>query len=262
MNVQEGNCPLLISVPHAGTLIPAEIKERMAPEALFLPDTDWFVDKLYGWATVLGATLISTPWSRYLVDLNRPSDDSPLYDQPGTSLVPDTTFCGHPIYRDGEKPGAEEVEKRVNLYWRPYHELLTELLAAMKERHGYAILLDGHSIRSKLPGLFEGELPELNLGTNEGKSAARGLCDRAWQVLEASSFEAVRDARFTGGYITRNYGRPEEGVHAVQLEIAQRAYMQEFPPHWESARAEKLIDVLKAFVGELEAWTPDDANGS
>lgn len=257
ISVQEGRSPLLISVPHAGTLIPPEVKERMRPETLFLPDTDWFVDKLYGWAPVEGAGLIVTPWSRYLIDLNRPPDDSPLYERGGSSLVPQETFEGDPIYREGMAPDRYEIEERLENHWRPYHDHLGRMLDRIKARHGHAVLLDGHSIRSVLPKLFEGELPNLNLGSNDGASAAPGLVDTAWNLLVDSGFRAVRDGRFKGGYITRHYGRPAEGVHAIQLEIAQRSYMPEFPPQWDRARSMPLIELLKRLVAALQAWRPD-----
>lgn len=257
LQVHEGKTPLVVSVPHAGTLIPAEIKERMKPEALFLPDTDWFVDKLYGWAPVEGASLITTPWSRYVIDLNRPPDNAPMYDRPGTSLVPESTFTGASIYREGQAPGEAEVEERLEQFWRPYHDRLNHLVERARERHGFAVVLDGHSIRSELPRLFDGVLAHLNLGSNDGESAACGLVDTAWDVLSRSDFVAVRDGRFKGGYITRHYGRPDEGVHAIQLEIAQRIYMPEFPPQWDRARASRLVRVLKELVAAVRAWTPD-----
>lgn len=257
IEVHEGKSPLVISVPHAGTLIPPEIKERMQPETLFLPDTDWFVDRLYAWAPVEGAALISTPWSRYVIDLNRPPDDAPMYDRPGTSLVPETTFTGVPLYREGMAPDRQEIDDRLERYWHTYHKQLAELLERTLERHGHAVLLDGHSIRSVLPNLFEGELPHLNLGTNDGASAAPELADAIWDLLAGSDFRAVRDRRFKGGYITRHYGRPDRGVHALQLEIAQRTYMPEFPPQWDRARSRPLIDLLKRMVAALQAWRPD-----
>ena len=144
IKLQEGNSALVISVPHAGTLIPADIMERMQPETLFLPDTDWFVDKLYGWAPAEGISLIVTPWSRYVIDLNRPPDNAPLYKVPGSSLVPDTTFAGARIYREGQDPDEDEIQERLECYWRPYHDCLAEHLETVRERHGYAVLLDGH----------------------------------------------------------------------------------------------------------------------
>ncbi len=256
ISVQEGDSPLLISVPHAGTLIPAEIKDRMRPESLFLPDTDWFVDKLYAWAQVEHASLVTTAWSRYVIDLNRPPDDASMYERPGTGLVPLGTFCGTPIYQAGREPDDEEVSHRLTRFWRPYHAHLRSQLDRICSMHGFAVLLDGHSIRSVLPLLFEGELPHLNVGSYGGATADPSLVDTVCALLEASDYSAVRDGRFKGGYITRHYGRPQDGVHAIQLEIAQRTYMAEFPPRWDLARARPLIKLLKQVVMALEAWRP------
>lgn len=261
IHYQEGQTPLLISVPHAGTMIPADIKDRLEPETLFLPDTDWFVDKLYAWAPIEGASLISTPWSRYVIDVNRPPDNAPLYHRPGSSLVPEKTFCGMTLYRDGRAPDEAEINDRLERYWRPYHQKLGRAIESIRQRHGHVVLLDAHSIRSVLPEIFEGELPHLNLGSNDGASAAPSLVEAAWDVLLTSDFRAVRDARFKGGYITRQYGRPEDGVHAIQLEIAQRTYMPEFPPQWDRARSHELIKVLKRLVYVLENWRPDSSTG-
>lgn len=256
--IKKGGSPLLVSVPHAGTMIPTEIRETLEPEALFLPDTDWFVDKLFGWVAVEGASLVATPWSRYVIDVNRPPDDAPLYAGNTTGLVPKMTFCGFQIYKEGRYPEAEEIARRLKEYWRPYHEALQAQLAEIKARHGYAILLDAHSIRSQLPDVFEGRLPHLNLGTNSGASAVPSLIDQVWQMLDSSNFSAVKDGRFKGGYIVRHYGRPNEGIHAIQLETAQRAYMPEFPPQWDLARARDLVSLLKSLVDLLHRWRPDE----
>lgn len=231
----------------------------MRSEALFLPDTDWFVDKLYQGVPAAGGSLLVTPWSRYVIDLNRPPDDAPLYkNHAGSSLVPVATFAGDDIYQPGQFPDEAEVRARTEHYWQPYHAHLSGLLEAARERHGYAILLDGHSIRSEVPGLFDGELPHLNLGTNDGASASPSLSRRVFEYLENSRFSAVRDQRFKGGYITRHYGQPEKGVHALQLEIAQRAYMPESPPQWDKARAEPLLGVVEGLVRLLMGWQPGE----
>lgn len=256
LTLEQGKSPVLISVPHAGTMIPTDIRERMEPEVLFLPDTDWFVDRLYGWAAVEGASLIATPWSRYVIDVNRPEDDAPLYEGRTTGLVPTITFTGASIYRAGLDPSPEEIAQRLETYWRPYHKALAGELDAIRQTHGHAVLLDAHSVRSELPMLFDGELPHLNLGTNGGRSASQDLIERSWRLLESSDFSAVLDGRFKGGFITRHYGRPGEGVHAIQLELAQRSYMPEFPPQWDRARAADLVGLLKSLVRELEDWSP------
>jgi N-formylglutamate amidohydrolase len=194
---QEGESPLIVSVPHAGTHIPPEIKARMRPESLFLPDTDWFVDKLYSWAPAEGASMIASQWSRYLIDLNRPPDNTPLYeDSFGTSLVPEETFTGVRIYREGQAPDRDEIQQRLETYWRPYHERLLGLIETTRERHGYAILLDGHSIRSVLPKLFEGELPHLNLGSISGSSASTSLVSNVLDLLTSRGIMGARKKTF------------------------------------------------------------------
>ena len=261
MRTHEGDSPLVISVPHAGTMIPPSIRERMHPEVLFLPDTDWFVDKLYEWAPSQGASLVVTPWSRYVIDLNRPLDNAPLYaNHSGSSLVPVQTFNGEEIYKEGHVPDEEEIAQRIGDFWVPYHEHLSSLIDAAKQRYGHAILLDGHSIRSVVPELFEGELPHLNLGTNEGASASAELAGSAWALLKDSEFSAVRDERFKGGFITRNYGQPGEQVHALQLEVAQRAYMPEEPPQWDRNKAAGLMQLLQELVARLQVWQPGSGN--
>lgn len=256
---QEGESPLVVSVPHAGTVLPPEIKARMRPESLFLPDTDWYVDKLYGWAPAEGASMIASQWSRYVIDLNRSPDNTPLYeDSFGTSLVPEETFTGVRIYQEGQAPDRDEIQQRLETYWRPYHEHLQELIETTRKRHGFALLLDGHSIRSELPNLFRGVLTPLNLGSVNGSSASTSLVRNVLALLGSSDFSAVCDKHFKGGYITRHYGRPQENIHAIQLEIAQRIYMQEFPPHWDVSGAMKLIKLLKRLVAYLQAWRPDD----
>ncbi|HKJ16684.1 MAG TPA: N-formylglutamate deformylase [Xanthomonadales bacterium] len=259
IEVHQGRSPLVVSVPHAGTLIPASIHERLNPEVHDLPDTDWYVDRLFDFAPDSGASMIKTCWSRYVIDLNRPSDNAPLYaNQSGSSLVPLETFTGEKIYREGEVPDSREVDERIELYWRPYHARLSALVDNALERHGFAILLDGHSIRSELPDLFDGELPNLNIGSASGSSAAASLVELVCSHLQHPGMTLVRDKRFKGGFITRQYGQPGENVHAVQLEIAQRTYMQEFPPVWDENMASGLVGMLKGLVSGLHQWRPEN----
>ena len=255
-----GDSPLLISIPHAGTEVPPSILSRLSALASGLPDTDWFVDRLYGWAPGLGAGMIVAPLSRYVVDLNRPPDDRPLYNAKETSLltglVPLTTFAGGALYAAGDEPDGREVNERVLAYWKPYHDCLQEELERIRKAHGHAVLLDAHSILSRVPLLFEGKLPDFNLGTNAGQSAAPGLRKDALTILQRKPYTAVMDGRFKGGYITRHYGNPNSGVHAIQLEMAQCAYMQEDPPGWIRERAEDVQSVLRGFISLLIDWRP------
>lgn len=254
-----GRTPLLIDVPHAGTEVPHGLRARLTPAARLLPDTDWHVDKLYACAAELGASLMLARQSRYLVDLNRDPLNRALYaGADNTELVPRRTFANEPIYLDGTEPGAAEIAERRARDWQPYHDALAQHLAATRAVHGYAILLDAHSIRSVVPRFFDGRLPDLNLGTADGTSCTPELQRRAFEILQAAAgFSAVCNGRFKGGYITRHYGRPGQGIHALQVEIAQACYMDENPPYaWDPARAAALQAVLRSLVTALIEWRP------
>ncbi|MEB2312705.1 MAG: N-formylglutamate deformylase [Sorangiineae bacterium] len=253
----EGTIPLLVSFPHDGTAIPAALARRMTPAALARPDTDWHVARLYEFVTGLGASTLRPELSRYVVDLNRDPTGLALY--PGadnTGIVPLDTFAREPIYLPGAAPDEAECVERVARHFAPYHAKLAGELERLLGAFGVAVLLDAHSIPSVVPRFFEGTLPDLNLGSARGASAAPELAARAFCVLEAAEgYRAVRDGRFTGGYITRHYGAPERGVHALQLELAQKNYMVEAPPFsWVDERASALRLVLRAFVEELAAF--------
>jgi N-formylglutamate amidohydrolase len=252
-----GSTPLLVSMPHAGTYLPAELALRLSDEARLLPDTDWHLERLYDFAAALGAGVLAATHSRYLVDLNRPPDGRPLY--PGaanTGLCPTELFDGGPIYQRGLEPDEGEVGVRIERYWRPYHERLEAELAALKESFGVAVLFEAHSIRSRLPRLFPGRLPDLNLGSAGGVSAAPELETRLHRLCrQAEGLTSVLNGRFEGGYITRHFGRPSDAVHAVQLELAQATYMDETPPFaFDEARAAHLRPLLRALLEEARDW--------
>lgn len=255
-----GDAALVVDVPHAGRHVPAAIAEAMDPgDASALPDTDWHVEKLYAFGREAGATVMVATHSRYVVDLNRDPSGAALYaGADNTELVPTRTFDNAPIWRDGRAPDREAVEARKREYFTPYHAALEAELARVKARHGYAVLLDAHSIRSHVPRFFAGRLPDLNLGTADGASAARGLQDLAAGILASDPrFTSIVNGRFKGGWITRRYGRPADGVHALQLEIAQGAYMDESPPWpWDAARAAPLGALLRRLVDALRTWRP------
>lgn len=246
----DGDTPLLISVPHDGWQIPSAIVQYMTGEARGIPDTDWHVSQLYDFARARGASMLVANFSRYVVDLNRPADDSPMYpDQLASGLCPTRTFAGAPIY-------AEELEiataLRIERFWQPYHDKLAATLALLRERHGYALLWDAHSIPSEVPALFDGELPILNLGTWDGKSCDPAIADAVMAAATASPYDAVLNARFKGGYITRHYGQPAAQVHAIQLELAQRAYMNEKTLEFEEDKAAALRDTLDRLLGRFQ----------
>lgn len=249
--LHQGSVPLLVSLPHDGTGVPEDLGARLTPSARALPDTDWHVGRLYGFARGLGASVLQPHWSRYVVDLNRPPDDTSLY--PGrntTGLLPIRQFSGEPVYRDGEAPTGDEVAARVERYWRPYHEALSAELARLRARFGRVVLWEGHSIRSEVPFLFDGRLPVFNLGTAAGASCSPALAHGLAAVLAAQAdHDHVVDGRFQGGYITRHYGRPAAGIEAVQLELAQRAYMDEDTGAFLPERAGLVEPVLRALLG-------------
>ena len=258
--LHRGSTPLLVSVPHTGTQIPPDLQPRYLPRALAVEDTDWFLEKLYGFVRDMGASLLVPRFSRYVIDLNRPPENVPMY--PGvnnTELCPTRSFTGDPLYAEGRAPGDAEIARRLHTYWQPYHHALQAELARLKAEHGHAVLFDGHSIKSQLPWLFEGQLPDLNLGTANGASCAPGLRAALSAVLQARrEFTHVVDGRFKGGYITRRYGQPAEGVHAVQLEKCWRCYMEETPPFQpSSSRVKRIQPVLRALVQTMLDWKPD-----
>jgi N-formylglutamate deformylase len=230
--LSEGTIPLLVSFPHAGTEIPPHIARRMTPEALLRADTDWHLPQLYDFTRELGASTLVPRYSRYVVDLNRPPTDTNLYPgQDTTGLVPVDTFRKQPIYLDGELPGDAEIAERRDDYWAPYHAALQAELDRLRARHGVAVLWDAHSIASVLPRFFEGKLPDLNLGTADGRSCAPAVQAAAEDVLRSQSrYTHVANGRFKGGHITRHYGRPEQAIHALQMEMCHATYMDEPAP--------------------------------
>ena len=257
--LQRGTTPLLLSMPHAGTRIPPDIAAALLPRALQTEDTDWFLDRLYAFAADLGASVIVPYFSRYVVDLNRPSDNQPMYaGANNTELCPTRFFSGEPLYREGRVPTDAQVQQRVATYWQPYHDALRDELARLHRGHGHAVLFDAHSICSVLPWLFEGKLPDLNLGTASGAACAPTLRAALAGALRAQGrFTVAIDGRFKGGHITRHFGRPGAGVHAVQLEKCWSTYMRETPPfEWDAGRAAGLQPLLQQLVRTMIAWRP------
>lgn len=246
-----GTAPLLLSLPHDGSLIPESLQARMTAQARVAPDTDWHVSRLYDFARALGASILVPRYSRYVIDLNRGEDDTSLY--PGrntTGLVPLVRFTGEPIYLQGREPDAEEVASRIDTWWRPYHIALQGELDRLRAMHERVALWEGHSIRgSGLPFLFEGRLPDLNLGTANGVSCSPDLQGRIEAVLAAQTdYDWVANGRFKGGHITRHYGAPADGIDAVQLELSQRTYMDEDSFAYDEARASRLQPLLRALL--------------
>ncbi len=251
-NLRRGSSPLLASIPHLGTEIPGDLKPLYAPRALAIEDADWHLDRLYEFAPGLGASVLQPRYARYVIDLNRPPDDAPMY--PGasnTELCPTRFFNGDALYLEGQAPADQERAARRERYWQPYHEALQAEIARIREEHGFVLLWDAHSIRSEIPWLFEGRLPDLNIGTADGASAHPSI---AQAVVDAAAKDSkvthVLNGRFKGGYITRRYGRPADNVHAVQLEMCQSVYMQEVPPYgYLEPLARQVQPTLAAMVG-------------
>jgi N-formylglutamate amidohydrolase len=242
----QGDSPLLVSVPHDGRGLPATIAATMTDAGKSLPDTDWHIARLYDFVKEFGASMIVATMSRYVVDLNRPADDASMYEgQRSTGLCPLQTFDGRELYN---ADASIDIEDRLKRYWRPYHDKLQQVLDTSRDNHGYALLWDAHSIASRMPTLFDGELPILNIGTYDGHSCAAFLSDAVLQAAQESPYEAVFNARFKGGYTTRHYGQPAQNIHAVQLELAQRAYMDERTREYDADKASQLRDTLRRML--------------
>lgn len=248
--LHRGTAPLLISLPHDGSRIPDALAARMTPEARLAPDTDWHVSRLYAFARELGASMLVPRYSRYVVDLNRPPDDVSLYPgQNTTGLCPTVRFSGDPVYLPGEAPTLDEIAARVDGYWRPYHAALRDELDCLRAEHGRVLLWEGHSIRGECPFLFDGRLPDLNIGTASGASCAPDRQARIEAALRAQTgYGWVVNGRFKGGHITRHYGDPANGIDAVQLEIAQRIYMDEDTFAYDERRADVAQRAIRALI--------------
>ncbi len=243
----QGSKPLLVSMPHVGLEIPHDIKEGMTVEALSMIDTDWYIDQLYDFLKDMDVSIIRARYSRYVVDLNRGTDGANLY--PGkfeTTLCPMNTFDGEVLYKDGITP---DINSRTVKYWQPYHDQVFSELARLKEKFGRAMLWDAHSIKSRVPQLFEGRLPDLNIGTGNGSAAGHALVEKLDEIVKESHYSSALNGRFKGGYITRNYGDPQNDIHAVQLEISQITYMDEAPLNqFREDKADQLRPVLKSLI--------------
>ena len=240
--------PLLLSVPHCGILFPEELKAEFKSNLSASPDdTDWFVHKLYDFATQLGITTIHALYSRWVIDLNRDPESKPLYSDGRiiTELCPTTTFKGELLYYDSRtavKP--EEINRRLESYYYPYHQKLNQLLTELKDEFGHVLLWDCHSIRQYVPTIHKEKFPDLILGDADGTSASPGLIETAIKNFESSGYSFQHNYPFKGGYITRHFGRPSENVHALQLEMSKVNYMEDDETTYSEERAEKMRKVL------------------
>lgn len=247
--LEVGDSPLLVSIPHDGHCLAPGMECRMTSAARSLPDTDWHVKRLYEFVRDLGASLLVATYSRYVVDLNRPPSDEALYEgQVSTGICPSATFAGEGIYSRGNECTEQEKRDRVRRYWQPYHESLAGELERIRDRFGYVLLWDAHSIRSEIPHLFEGTLPHLNIGTNDGTSCHEALEKTIVSIARESSFSWVLNGRFKGGHITRTYGDPTRNIHAAQLELAQGCYMNEENYQYDEYMANELVGTLREML--------------
>lgn len=247
----QGRLPLLISIPHGGEHIPEHLAKNMTPAAKTIADTDWHLDRLYQFAVDMGASVLRSNYSRYVIDLNRAPDGSSLYPgQTTTGLCPLESFRGEPVYiSKAAEPSEADIAERVKQYWMPYHQTLTSELARLKKEHGHVLLWEAHSIASVLPRLFEGQLPDLNIGTFNGAACDLVIRQAAESAAKESDFTSVVDGRFKGGYLTRHYGQPKDNIHAIQLEMAQYIYMSEAAPFaYDEEKAAILSPVLEKMV--------------
>ncbi|MDM8348345.1 N-formylglutamate deformylase [Pseudomonas sp. sp1636] len=256
LSFSRGSTPLLISMPHPGILLTPAVEAGLVAQAQERPDTDWHIPLLYDFADELGASTLEAYYSRYVIDLNRPEDDQPLYASATTGLFPATLFTGEPLYRAGLEPSSAERARYLAEIWQPYHQTLAAELARIKDEFGYALLFDAHSIRSCVPHLFDGLLPDFNLGSNAGASCDPQLSERLLAVCAgAKDYSHVLNGRFKGGHITRHYGQPQAHVHAVQLELAQCTYMEEqLPFDYRQDLAEPTRAVLRQLLQAMLDW--------
>lgn len=255
LHLQAGTTPILISMPHNASAIPAGLQQRMHTYAQTSPDTDWYVDRLYDMAAGLGIGVLKPSWSRYVIDLNRPADDQNLY--PGsdtTGLCPLSCFDHRPIYLPNQQPTAVEISQRIQTVWQPYHQTLEAEIARLKARFGLAVVFEAHSIASVVPRFFAGQLPDLNLGTFGGRSCDVGMQDRLRSVAAASGYSWVLNGRFQGGYITRAYAAPTHGIHTFQLELSQATYLDETSRSWNPKLAASTQALLEDLLQALLAW--------
>ncbi|MDQ7050354.1 MAG: N-formylglutamate deformylase [Enterobacterales bacterium] len=238
--LNHGDLPILVSMPHNGTLIPVNLQHRMTTSAKLVKDTDWYLDRLYQFTQTMGLSIIKPIYSRYVIDLNRPSDNQDLYPgQNTTELCPTTQFDLSPIYLQGQLPSQNEINQRVEQYWQPYHRALQHEIGRLVGEHGKCLLFEAHSIASLVPRFFDGQLADFNFGNNKGESSSSDLMQRI-ENFSTTPYSCVINGRFKGGFITRNYGVPESNIDAIQLELSQATYMHEDNLTYDQDKAERV----------------------
>lgn len=255
--LRQGTSPIILGLPHTGTAVPEDIHDRLNDNGKILADTDWHIHDLY--ADLLeDATSVRATFHRYVIDANRDPSGTSLYPgQNTTGLVPDTDFDGKPIWKDGCEPTEADITHRLQTFHAPYHAALAAEIERVKSIHGIAILYDCHSIRAHIPFLFEGKLPDFNIGTDLGKT-----CDPAIERIAveatgaAEGYTSILNGRFKGGWTTRHYGQPQTGVHAIQMELAQSTHLiTEAPPFaYDDNKAGQLRTHLKTILTRMEQF--------
>ena len=256
--VTRGNSPLVLGLPHGGTHIPEDCLARLNDTGREMADTDWHIDRLYA-GLLADVSSVWTPVHRYVIDANRDPGGESLYPgQNTTGLCPLTDFDGNGIYLEGREPDQGEIDRRIKAYHAPYHAALRAELQRVHAIHGFAILYDCHSIRSEIPFLFAGRLPDFNIGTNMGRTCAPEIESAVAAICEkAEGYDAIVNGRFKGGWTTRHYGRPSLGFHAIQMELAQSTYMLERAPwSYDTDRADRLRPHLASILNFLSEWRP------
>ena len=250
---EDWSLPILISVPHCGTHFSGDIRAQMRDHALESLDTDWYVDQLYSFCQDMGIGMVAANFSRYVVDLNRNPAGGKLYqdNRKETQVVPLHTFSGDAIYPHGGEPDSVEIGKRVAKYHTPYYQCLTAMLNEMKARHGTALLFDAHSIKSAVPALVSEKFPQLIVGDAEGKSCHPKISQTCLEVLGKTDYSLGHNSVFKGGYITRSFGKPDEGIHSIQLEMVQDLYMDETTNTYLGSKAEVVQQYLSILFREL-----------
>ena len=252
-SLHQGNSPLLVSMPHSGLCLLPEMQQRLTDKAKRLPDTDWYIPALYDFLSDLDVSIISANYSRYVVDLNRPIDDKPLYSSKTTGLFPDILFTGSPVFLPGQQHTAALKEQIKTAIWQPYHHNIACELARLKAKFGYAILFDAHSIAAQVPMLFAGKLPDFNFGNNNGVACAPALLTGLDKIIAASDYRQISNGRFKGGYITRYFGQPQQDIHAIQLELSQDTYLTDHVEGYQLDRAKKqqISPLLQKLITSL-----------
>lgn len=253
----QGDSPILVSMPHSGLSLLPEMEKQLSKEAKVLPDTDWYIPELYDFLTDadknVNASVISASYSRYVVDLNRPIDDKPLYATKTTGLFPDILFSEQPVFINGEQhPDAIKAQIKVDI-WQPYHNKIQSELARIKAKFGFAILFDAHSIAEQVPMLFDGKLPHFNFGNNDGSACATEFMNGLDKVVSATNYSHINNGRFKGGYITRSFGQPDQDIHAIQLELSQATYLTDTPNEYQLdlAKKQQITPLLQQLIESL-----------